>query len=171
MNNFDVFVPRKRSQNLLIVEGNHEKNELFALLFKCFPEMNIDIDDVWIYATNIYQLYDEIVSEYGEDWYDTDVDLPFVVSKKKYPDELRYKEDFVNIVLVFDYERHDTYFSEEKIFSILNPVIQELESSGVIQRDEKRWGLLHEGEDNIDNLRLYIRERLIFLDEYYAQFL
>ena len=62
-------------------------------------------------------------------------------------------------------------FSEEKIFSILNPVIQELESSGVIQRDEKRWGLLHEGEDNIDNLRLYIRERLIFLDEYYAQFL
>ena len=43
MNNFDVFIPRKRSQNLLIVEGNHEKNELFALLFKCFPEMNIDI--------------------------------------------------------------------------------------------------------------------------------
>ena len=42
---FDVFVPRKRSQNLLIVEGNHEKNELFALLFKCFPEMNIDIDE------------------------------------------------------------------------------------------------------------------------------
>ena len=118
MNNFDVFIPRKRSQNLLIVEGNHEKNELFALLFKCFPEMNIDIDDVWIYATNIYQLYDEIVSEYGEDWYDTDVDLPFVVSKKKYPDELRYKEDFVNIVLVFDYERHDTYFSEEKILNM-----------------------------------------------------
>ena len=33
---------RKRSQNLLIVEGNHEKNELFWLLFKCFPEINID---------------------------------------------------------------------------------------------------------------------------------
>lgn len=118
MNNFDVFVPRKRSQNLLIVEGNHEKNELFALLFKCFPEMNIDIEDVWIYATNIYQLYDEIVAEYGDEWYETDIDLPFVVSKKKYPDKLRYKDDFVNIVLVFDYERHDTNFSEEKILKL-----------------------------------------------------
>lgn len=118
MNNFDAFVPRKRSQNLLIVEGNHEKNNLFALLFRCFPEMNIDMEDVWIYATNIYQLYEDIVKEYGEDWPETDVDLPFVVSKKKYPGELRYKEDFVNIVLVFDYERHDTYFSEDKILDM-----------------------------------------------------
>lgn len=47
-----------------------------------------------------------------------DVDLPFVVSRKKYPDELRYKEDFVNIVLVFDYERHDTYFLEDKILAM-----------------------------------------------------
>lgn len=118
MNNFDVFVPRKRSQNLLIVEGNHEKNDLFALLFQCFPEMNINMEDVWIYATNIYQLYEDIIKEYGEDWSETDVDLPFVVSRKKYPDELRYKEDFVNIVLVFDYERHDTYFLEDKILAM-----------------------------------------------------
>lgn len=56
---------RNRSQTLLIVEGNHEKNELFWLIFKCFPEINIDMDNVWIYGTNIYLLYEDIVKEYG----------------------------------------------------------------------------------------------------------
>ncbi len=38
---------RKRSQNLLIVEGHHEKNKLFWLIFKCFPEININMDEIW----------------------------------------------------------------------------------------------------------------------------
>lgn len=115
MNKIGDFVPRKRSQNLLIVEGNHEKNILFRQLFKCFPELNIDMDDIWIYGTNIYVLYNDIVKEYGEDWNVEDVDLPFVISKKQYLNQRRYKDDFVNIILVFDYERHDPNFSEEKI--------------------------------------------------------
>lgn len=111
---------RKRRQNLLIVEGNHERNKLFWLLFKCFPEINIDIDAVWIYGTNIFMLYEDIVKEYGSKWADEedDIDLPFVISKKQYPDSLRYKEDFINIILVFDYERHDTNFSEDKIMKM-----------------------------------------------------
>ena len=111
---------RKRSQNLLIVEGHHEKNKLFWLIFKCFPEIHINMDEVWIYGTNIYQLYDDIVKEYGEEWAkeNEDIDLPFVISKKQDPDKLRYKEDFTNIVLVFDYERHDINFSEEKILEM-----------------------------------------------------
>ena len=111
---------RKRSQNLLIVEGHHEKNRLFWLIIKCFPEININMDEIWIYGTNIYQLYNDIVKEYGEEWAEEneDIDLPFVISKKQYPDKLRYKEDFTNIVLVFDYERHDTNFSEEKILEM-----------------------------------------------------
>lgn len=43
---------RKRSKNLLIVEGHHEKNKLFWLIFKCFPEININMDEIWIYGTN-----------------------------------------------------------------------------------------------------------------------
>lgn len=111
---------RKRSQNLLIVEGHHEKNKLFWLIFKCFPEININMDEIWIYGTNIYQLYDDIVKEYGEEWAkeNEDIDLPFVISKKQCPDNLRYKEDFINIVLVFDYERHDIKFSEDKILQM-----------------------------------------------------
>ena len=108
---------RKRNQTLLIVEGNHEKNELFWLIFKCFPEVDIDLNNVWIYGTNIYMLYEDIVNMYGHDWVEEeiDVDLPFVISKKKTPDNVRYKNDFTKILLVFDYERHDTNFSEEKI--------------------------------------------------------
>ena len=111
---------RKRGRNLLIVEGKHEKNKLFSLILKCFPEINIDIDDVWIYRTNIYQLYDNIVDKYGADWAEEniDIDLPFVISKKQQRSPLCYKEDFINIILVFDYERHDTYFSEKKILDM-----------------------------------------------------
>ena len=111
---------RKRGQNLLIVEGHHEKNKLFWLIFACFPEININMDEVWIYGTNIYQLYHDIVKEYGDEWAkrNDEIDLPFVISKKKFPDKLRYKDDFINIILVFDYERHDKNFSEEKILEM-----------------------------------------------------
>lgn len=121
MNNYAGEV-RSRNQTLLIVEGNHEKNELFWLIFKCFPEINIDMDNVWIYGTNIYRLYEDIVKEYGADWAEEeiDIDLPFVISKKRTPDALRYKDDFTNIILVFDYERHDTNFSERKILEMQN---------------------------------------------------
>lgn len=119
MNNYLAEV-RKRSQTLLIVEGNHEKNELFWLIFKCFPEIGIDMDNVWIYGTNIYMLYEDIVKEYGVDWAEEemDIDLPFVVSKKYAPNNLRYKDDFTNVILVFDYERHDPNFSETKIMQM-----------------------------------------------------
>lgn len=119
MNNYTV-EKRWRSRSLLIVEGKHEKAALFWLIFKCFPEMNIDIDDVWIYGTNIYQLYEDIVKEYGDDWAndEMDVDLPFVISKKEHPEKVCYRDDFTNIILVFDYERHDPAFSEEKILEM-----------------------------------------------------
>ena len=109
----DYTVPaRRRSRSLLIVEGNYEK-ELYRLIFKAFPELNIDIDDVWIYETNIYELYNDIVKAYGDDWAEEemqeimDIDLPLIISRKKYPDKICYKEDFTNIIIVFDYERHD----------------------------------------------------------------
>ena len=119
MNNYGVET-RRRSRSLLIVEGKHEKDELFWLVFKCFPELNIDINDVWIYGTNIYKLYEDIVREYGNDWAKDriDVDLPFVISKKEHMETVYYRNDFTNIILVFDYERHDPAFSEEKILEM-----------------------------------------------------
>jgi hypothetical protein len=119
MNNYEGMV-RNRGQSLLIVEGNHEKNELFWLIFRCFPEINIDMNNVWIYGTNIYLLYEDIAKEYGADWSieENDIDLPFVISKKQTPSDIRYKDEFTNIILIFDYERHDTNFSEIKILEM-----------------------------------------------------
>ena len=110
--NYTAF--RKRRRTLVIVEGNHEGHKLFPLLFRCFPEMGISKEDILIYETNIYVLYDCIVKEYGQKWDDDDVDLPYVVSKADGRETL-YKEDFINIIMVFDYERQDPSFSEEKI--------------------------------------------------------
>lgn len=115
MSNYDVVSPRNRGKTLVVVEGNHEKDILFQLLFRCFPELNIAMEDVWIYGTNIYSLYNLIVKEYDEDWDYVDVDLPYIISKNKNDMEIQYKRDFTNIFLVFDYERHDPYFSEQKI--------------------------------------------------------
>ncbi len=75
---------------------------------------------MWIYGTNIYKLYDDIVKEYGQDWIEDeiDIDLPFVISKKEHLDTLYYKDSFTNIILVFDYERHDPQFSVDKILKM-----------------------------------------------------
>ncbi len=115
MSSYEFIKPRSRGKTLIIVEGNHEKNVLFQLLFKSFPELDIEIDNVWIYGTNIYGLYNLIVREYDDDWNYFDIDLPYIVSKNKNGMEIQYKRDFTNIFLVFDYERHDPNFSEEKI--------------------------------------------------------
>ena len=61
-------------------------------------------------------------------------------------------------------------YSEENILSIYSDIKNELMVSGAMGRDEEQWGLLHEGEDNWENLERFIKERLIFLDEYYAKF-
>ena len=115
MSNYDGIAPRERRKSLFIVEGNHEKNELMEFLLMIFPEIDIKAEDIIIYGTNIYMLYEDIVKEYHEDWDTQDIELPFVVSKKKGYEVLLRKDDFVNIVLIFDYERHDPNFDEVKI--------------------------------------------------------
>ena len=54
---------RKRGRSLLVVEGEHEKDRLFWLILRCFPEIEIDEGNIWVYHTNIYILYDDIVRE------------------------------------------------------------------------------------------------------------
>lgn len=115
MNNYDWLTPRRRRQNLFIVEGNHEKNKLIALLLKIYPEIDIKLEDIIIYRTNIYQLYELLKKKYDENWFDTDIDLPFIVGEKLNLEATLHKDDFMNILLIFDYERHDPFFSEEKI--------------------------------------------------------
>lgn len=114
MNNYQI-EDRKRKRSLLIVEGEREKDELFNLIFQCFPELDIDINDIWVYGTNIYKLYNNIVEYYGEDWIEQDIDLPLIISRKENMEQVRYKVNFNNIILVFDYERQDPNFSAKNI--------------------------------------------------------
>lgn len=116
MNSYET-TARNRGKTLLIVEGHHEKNELFSVILNSFPEIKIDKNNIWVYGTNIYMLYDYITEEYGSDWAENneDIDLPFIISKKLENIDLRYKEDYTDIILVFDYERHDPKYSVDKI--------------------------------------------------------
>ena len=102
---------RVRNRTLLIVEGNHEKQKLFERILTTFPEINISKDNILIYKSNVYNLMSKIVDEYGCDWEEQDIDLPFLISKGDAVNKYK-KRDFSNIFLIFDYERHDPYFSE-----------------------------------------------------------
>lgn len=65
-------------------------------------------------------------------------------------------------------ELRNSIYTEENITFIYEELTKTLTASGALQRDEEKWGLLHEGEDNWENLQKFISERLTFLDEYYA---
>ena len=108
-----------RGQTLFIVEGHHEKNELFKLIIEVFPELSITEENIHIFGTNIYQLYQKIQEEYGEEWDvpSNDVDLPFVLNKydSQRFESIGRKRNYKNIFLIFDYEAQDPNFSIYKI--------------------------------------------------------
>lgn len=137
MNNY-VVEQRKRSQTLLIVEGQHEGDILFRLILDCFSEIKSEGDSLLIYGTNIYMLYDDIVREYGPDWTEDDIDLPFVISKKNQWDAVKRKRDFTNIIIVFDYERHDPRFSEQKIIE-MQTVFSDAANMGKLYINYPMW--------------------------------
>ena len=103
-----------RGNTLIVVEGNHEKNELFSLIARCYPELRIDPDNVWIYGTNIYRFYELIVKEYTKKWDEVDIDIPYLISSHNKMDT-RWKTEFINIYLFFDYERQDPNFDYDNL--------------------------------------------------------
>ena len=115
MSEFSGLAPAKRGQVLLIVEGAKQEPYFLLLLSKCFPELPISKENIVTFCTNIYILYDEIVKEYGATWFEDkeDIDLPFIVTRNSAA-PLR-KTSFTDIILIFDYERQDTFFTEKKI--------------------------------------------------------
>ncbi|MDO4765613.1 MAG: hypothetical protein Q4A29_06095 [Eubacteriales bacterium] len=63
----------------------------------------------YLYST-INVLYDAIIRKYGEEWDKLEIDLPFIITEGQ-----RWKNEFINILLVFDYERQDPRFEDSKI--------------------------------------------------------
>jgi hypothetical protein len=117
MNDYSVPVV-EREKTMIIVEGKHEKTTLMMTILACFPELDINYDDVEVFGTNIYNLYDAIENEYESKWYEeeTDINLPLLISRMKGINPPLSKRRYKNIILVFDYEHHDVKYSDEKIY-------------------------------------------------------
>lgn len=117
MNDNKLLENEKRNQTLVLVEGDHEKHVLFKLLLACFGEVPVKNENVHVYAADIYDLYRDIEKEYEEDWYNngSDVDIPMLVSRRLNIEPQLDRRNFTNIIMIFDYEHHDTSYSDEKI--------------------------------------------------------
>lgn len=115
--NRDVFAT-DRNKTLLVVEGKHEKSVLLQIILKCFPEIPVNYENILIFGADIYDLYGDIEEEYGEDWHVDDfleINIPYLMSKRLQLSANLERNRFTNIILIFDYERHDPYFDFEKI--------------------------------------------------------
>ena len=120
---------RHRGRTLLVVEGFHEEQVLIPSLARAFPEILGHDPDILVYRTNIYVLYGKLTKIYGDDLSESDIDLPFVISSDRDMSEVLYKRDFINIILIFDYERHDPNFSEERI-CLLQKLFSDMTDNG-----------------------------------------
>lgn len=120
MSELNYFESPSRNKTLVIVEGKTEKTFLLKALLLCFPEIPIKIEDVYIYSSNIYDLYRAIEDEYEETWFEDDlsIDIPLLISRKQSVEPPLDKRAFTNIIMIFDYEHHDTFYSDEKIMKM-----------------------------------------------------
>ena len=120
MNDYDFLKKEQRNQTLIVVEGEHEKQILLRILLTCFPEIPILDENIHVYAADIYDLYHDIEKEYEENWYESDleIDIPMLISRRHNIKPQLNKNNFTNIILMFDYEHHDIWFSDEKIIKM-----------------------------------------------------
>ena len=112
----------KRQQTFILVEGDHEKKAMISFVISLFSEIDINLDDVHIYGTNVYDLYSKIEQEYGEDWYSQDIsiNIPLLISRRENINPPLDWRKFNNILLFFDYERQDPLFDQQKIENLQN---------------------------------------------------
>lgn len=120
-------------KTVFVVEGENERDLFLSFLMNIFPEIGLNKENIIVWGTNIYELYDLIEKEYDSDWYKNDltVDIPFLVSKKKNNGNLIYSKDCNNIVLLFDYERQDPDFDQSKI-EILQKHFNNISEDGML---------------------------------------
>lgn len=109
---------QERNKTLLVVEGQHEKSSLLQIVLKCFPEIPVNYENVLVFGADIYDLYGDIESEYGEEWYTDElleINIPYLISKRLNIEPKLERDSFTNIILIFDYERQDPGFTFEKV--------------------------------------------------------
>lgn len=103
------------SKILIILEGEKLDYKIIDSLIKKYDfKSKIEIQ---IYKTEIYTLYSKIKKNYPDDMDDIDITA---ILKQKFSDFNFNKDDFGEIYLFFDYDRHHHTASDEKINELLN---------------------------------------------------
>lgn len=133
MNDYTNLDSGPRNQTLIVVEGKREKDYILRILLKSFKEIPIQMENIHVYESNIYDLYREIENEYGAQWYedDLDINIPLLISRRNHLNPVIDKKDFTNIILMFDYERQDTFFSSIKILK-MQKHFRNVEDEGIL---------------------------------------
>ena len=117
---------------LLLVEGKKLEVKLFSRIIECFPELPVTKNDIIVYNTNLWNLNNALTKEFGEKWYEEEIDfigfLKSSVNTKEQINSLMPDSNdidafeslkFRDVFLVFDYERQDPNFDEHLISKML----------------------------------------------------
>lgn len=121
-----------KRKTLLLVEGKSAEVKLFSKILDCFPEINVNKQDILVYGTNLWTLYHALEKEFGSTWYEGEIDFieflkssPVILEQiegfQLHPESLSdfSRNQFRDIFLVFDYERQDPHFDASRIRNML----------------------------------------------------
>jgi len=111
------------SKILLLVEGEKTEKELFQRLYQLYEEDNLEIEII-SYKTNIYAFYNGLKKRFKTDTEKIEykaVDLALLLN-----DHLKLKgvrqysdSDFIEKILVFDFDPHDSNYSENILIELM----------------------------------------------------
>lgn len=118
-----------KKQILILVEGKHEKEILLRMLLRLYPEIPVKQENIHIYESDLYDLYHSIEREYGSDWdaEELEIDIPKLISMRHKIDPPLDGRKFTDIFLMFDFERHDNWYTDEKVIRLQNYFSSELD--------------------------------------------
>jgi len=111
-------------RNILpLVEGESAEVKLFERILTCFPEIEINPDNILVYKTNLWTLNTDLKDAFGDDWHtQEEIDfLDFLKSSNRIKKQIENLDTakITDIFLIFDYERQEPKFNAEQLEKIL----------------------------------------------------
>ena len=116
---------------------------------------------------------------FGVSWNATKKDFDYMyiqtiksrVQRKETVAMAKLHEDYYQMEAIRWFELRQELLIEEDILNTIDELYGCLADSGAFKRDVRRWGIRYEDMDSISALKKFIRVRLEYLDEYYADLL
>ncbi|MGE7673776.1 hypothetical protein ACQKMV_09395 [Lysinibacillus sp. NPDC094403] len=121
-NLIEVKATVEKSKVLLLVEGEKVEKELFQHFYYLYGIENVEIV---AYKTHIYAFYNRLKKDYSDEEGNIDfefIDLPLFLNDYLELDgaDLLNEADFRDIILVFDFDPHDSQFDQNKLDILLD---------------------------------------------------